>query len=451
MSEVQRVRFIDLFAGIGGFRLGFETACALLGLNSECVFTSEIKESAIDIYTKNFPDSVIKGDITKTEVSEIPDFDVLLAGFPCQAFSAAGKREGFLDSRGTLFFEIERILRAKRPHGFILENVEGLVTHDRDNLTSKTGRTLSTILQILSDIGYLVDWRVLNAADFGIPQNRKRIFIVGTLDRRVSLDGFPTTKTTLNAVLETGLPPLNTDFTRSLEAKFSRDELQGKAIKDKRGGENNIHSWDLGLKGDVSQEQVDLLNSILRARRNKKWAEAKGIEWMDGMPLTVDEIRTFFDSPNLELMLTDLVDKGYLSYEHPKDVVTTRINGALRKVRVPKVTIDKGFNIVTGKLSFEINLILDPNGLCPTLVATDLSRIAVCDDDGLRTLSDRELLRLSGFPDSFELTGDFAKKADVIGNTVVVGVVAKVAQRLLESIYLGIDHADKPKQLSMFE
>ncbi|MFM5898219.1 MAG: DNA (cytosine-5-)-methyltransferase, partial [Dolichospermum sp.] len=162
------IKFIDLFAGIGGMRLGLEQSCKSLGINSKCVFTSEIKDTAIKIYKENFFEDKIWGDITKISSQCIPDFDILLAGFPCQPFSSAGTRQGFLDTRGTLFFEIERILKDKSPFGFLLENVEGLVKHD-------DGKTLTTILNKLKQLGYQVKCEVLNARDFGIPQDRKRV------------------------------------------------------------------------------------------------------------------------------------------------------------------------------------------------------------------------------------------------------------------------------------
>lgn len=127
------IRFIDLFSGIGGIRKGFEQACTEIGINCKCVFSSEIKPYAVSVFKQNHPNEDIFGDITKIEAKEIPDFDFLLAGFPCQAFSAAGKRLGFEDTRGTLFFEVERIIKEKCPLGFVLENVEGLVNHDKKN------------------------------------------------------------------------------------------------------------------------------------------------------------------------------------------------------------------------------------------------------------------------------------------------------------------------------
>jgi DNA (cytosine-5)-methyltransferase 1 len=442
---------------MGGFRLGFENACAELGFETKCVFTSEIKPHALDNYLSNFPGSEITGDITKVDACEIPDFDVLLAGFPCQAFSAAGKREGFADTRGTLFFEIERILKEKKPKAFILENVEGLVTHDRARPKDPMGRTLQTILEKLNELGYRVSWKVLNAVDFGVPQKRKRIFIVGTLENEVSLVGFNKVEARLLKVIKYGQPVVDTKLSRLLTKSFTQKELEGKAVKDKRGGKDNIHSWDIGLKGKVSAAQKGLLEAMLRARRNKKWAELKGIEWMDGMPLTLSEIETFYDVPKLKELLDDLVQKGYLAFEHPKDITTVVRNGQVRKIREPRTTIEKGYNIVTGKLSFDINVILNPKSVAPTLVATDLSRICVSDRDGLRPLIDLELLRLFGFPDKYKLLGSSTEKADLIGNTVVVTVVNAVTKRLVESVFKGIDHSSSvhksstERQMTLFE
>lgn len=161
-------RFIDLFAGIGGIRLGFEA------FGGTCVFSSEIDERACDTYEANFGERP-HGDITKIAASDIPDFDILLGGFPCQAFSIIGKKLGFRDeTRGTLFFEIERILKEKRPKAFLLENVRNLTAHDG-------GRTFSVIRSHLENLGYHVHAKVLNSLDFGVPQKRERIIIVGFL------------------------------------------------------------------------------------------------------------------------------------------------------------------------------------------------------------------------------------------------------------------------------
>ena len=142
----KKLKFIDLFAGLGGIRIGFEQACKDRAIETECVLTSEIKPYAIETLKHNHHHNNFIGDIFELKNEDIPDFDFLFGGFPCQPFSAGGKRNGFSDTRGTLFFEIERILRYKRPQGFILENVEGLVKHDLEDKKDKIGRTLKTIL-----------------------------------------------------------------------------------------------------------------------------------------------------------------------------------------------------------------------------------------------------------------------------------------------------------------
>ena len=162
-------RFIDLFAGIGGIRLGFES------VGGRCVFSSEFDEDACITYEANFHEHPA-GDITKISAKDIPDFDILLGGFPCQSFSIIGKKEGFANETcGTLFFDIERILKEKRPPAFMLENVKNLKSHDN-------GKTYRIIKSHLENLGYKVYESVLNSLDYGVPQKRERIFIVGFLD-----------------------------------------------------------------------------------------------------------------------------------------------------------------------------------------------------------------------------------------------------------------------------
>ena len=239
------IKFIELFAGIGGFRYGLEnvTTCEGVqqGLSQEsktlpsakqscvatkqftCVWANEIDKYACQVYRRNYgtkeePKSNIQsenstlfesqssqyrghtlhqgrwdersklyeGDITKVSTEDIPDHDLLVGGFPCQAFSIAGKRGGFDDTRGTLFFEIARICRAKKPRLILLENVKGLLSHD-------SGKTFQTILKVLSDIGYILQWEVLNSKNFGVPQNRERVFIIGHSRGTPRAEVFPIT------------------------------------------------------------------------------------------------------------------------------------------------------------------------------------------------------------------------------------------------------------------
>ena len=161
--------FIDLFAGIGGIRLGFES------VGGRCVYSSEFDEDACKTYVANFGEHPA-GDITKIQANSIPDFDILLGGFPCQAFSIIGKKEGFANETcGTLFFDIERILKEKKPRAFMLENVRNLTAHDK-------GNTFRVIIAHLEALGYHVYSKVLNALDYGVPQKRERIIIVGFID-----------------------------------------------------------------------------------------------------------------------------------------------------------------------------------------------------------------------------------------------------------------------------
>jgi len=175
------VRFIEMFGGIGGFRLGLER------LGWECVWYNDIDKNAVRIYNKNFEENWKPKDIRNVKIKEeIPDFDVLTAGFPCQPFSYSGKRLGFKDVRGTLFFWVAKVIKEKRPLVFILENVDGLITHDK-------GRTFRTMIRVLArsenrqtflpfykdNLGYNVFWKVLDSKEFGVPQQRKRVFIVG--------------------------------------------------------------------------------------------------------------------------------------------------------------------------------------------------------------------------------------------------------------------------------
>ncbi len=190
--------FIDLFAGIGGIRLGFES------VGGTCVFSSEFDEDACKTYEANFGEHP-SGDITKIDAASIPDFDILLGGFPCQAFSIIGKKEGFANETcGTLFFEIERILKEKRPKAFMLENVKNLTAHDN-------GNTFRIIQEHLEALGYAVYAKVLNALDYGVPQKRERIIIVGFLDTDVMFhfpDPVPDSqKKTLSDILESDVDP----------------------------------------------------------------------------------------------------------------------------------------------------------------------------------------------------------------------------------------------------
>lgn len=221
------MRYIDLFAGVGGFHYGIEKAMDRLGLSRNtqgkvpgenekympdfsikngngreqhtlhCVYSNEWDKYANSVYKKHYQQCDDR-DIREVQSSEIPDFDILCGWFPCQAFSIAGKRGGFDDTRGTLFFEIARIAKEKRPRILLLENVKGLLNHEQ-------GRTFATILATLDEIGYDVQWQVLNSKNFGVPQNRERVYIVGHLRGTSRPEIFPITGTNGKDIIVSGV------------------------------------------------------------------------------------------------------------------------------------------------------------------------------------------------------------------------------------------------------
>jgi DNA (cytosine-5)-methyltransferase 1 len=288
--ENPKFKFIDLFAGIGGFRMAFQN------LGGKCVFTSEWDSEAKRTYKANFGDTPF-GDITKEETkSYIPDgFNVLCAGFPCQAFSIAGKRGGFEDTRGTLFFDVAEIIRRKQPKAIFLENVKGLRNHNG-------GKTLETILNVLrNDLNYFVpEPQIMNAKDFGVPQNRERIFIVGFhKNTRITEFKYPKPtekKVTFADVKEEDIVPtkyyLSTQYLQTLENHKARHESKGNGfgyaiIKDDEianaivvggmGKERNLVYDDritdftptTKIKGEVNRQGI-------RKMTPREWARLQG-------------------------------------------------------------------------------------------------------------------------------------------------------------------------------
>lgn len=306
-------KFIDLFAGIGGIRLGFEA------VGCECVFSSEIDRSARQTYAANFGEEPA-GDITQIEAEEIPDFDILLAGFPCQAFSIIGKKEGFAnETSGTLFFEIERILKAKRPRAFLLENVKNLTSHDG-------GRTFTTIKEHLQALGYRVYTQVLNALDFGVPQKRERIFIVGL-----------------------------------------REDVQGEFTFPER----------------IPVEQRQRLSDILESDVTSKY-------------YVKDEIR--------ESRVARLKDKNY-----PRPYIShENISGSVT-----------------------------PHPYASALRAGASANYILINDE--RRPTERELLRLQGFPESFKVVVSYSQLRKQCGNSVAVPVIKAIAEQMLVALEAQMD------------
>lgn len=424
MPEKRLYRIVDLFAGIGGLSNGVVEAIRKEGHDSKIVFTSEIKKPAIVVLKDNHKNLNLHGDIRQVLTSEVPPHDILLAGFPCQAFSTAGNQRGFEDkTRGTLFFEVARILKERKPEYFILENVEGLILHDPypDSKDKGYGKTLDVILSTLTSMGYNVKWGLLDATHFGVAQRRKRVFIVGSLTSEPSFN-FSTPSSAKSKVLKDILQQGKKEsdskvvaFSDLLLQHFTLKELQGKIIRDKRGGDNNLHSWNFNAKGVTSIEERLLLEELALQSRKKSWATVKNVPFKEGMPLTVKDIASFYSPPKgglteIRNMLAKLQKQGYL------------------------VESSEGFRIQSGKLSFPIAHILSPQLPTPTLVATDADRLVVADGGKLRRLTLVELKRLFGFADSFVLDETKLTRIqiyDLFGNSVVQPVAEAVCNQLL--------------------
>lgn len=306
MTDWNCFRFIDLFAGIGGIRLGFES------VGGHCVFSSEFDEDACTTYEANFGEYP-SGDITKIEAKDIPDFDILLGGFPCQAFSIIGKKEGFANETcGTLFFEIERILKEKKPPAFMLENVRNLVAHDK-------GNTFKVIKEHLESLGYHVYYKVINALDYGVPQKRERIIIVG--------------------------------FIENVKFSFPRP---------------------------VPEEERKSLSDILETNVERKY-------------YVRDSIRI----SRLERLKDKNYPKPYISHENMAGSIT-------------------------------------PHPYSSALRAGASANYILINDE--RRPTEREMLRIQGFPDTYKIVLPYSKVKHQCGNSVAVPVIKAVAEQMLKAL-----------------
>lgn len=248
--------FIDLFAGIGGIRLSFED------LGGVCLFTSEKDKYAQRMYLANFGE-LPAGDITNIDVKSIPNHDILLAGFPCQAFSIMGDRRGFEDTRGTLFFNVASILKEKSPYAFMLENVKHFKTHDK-------GRTFKTVISTLESLGYYIHTKVLNALDYGLPQKRERIIIVG-FKENIAFNfppPQPSSPPSLSSVLEVGNVPAKYYASTEIQAKRQAQTVDKTKITpsiwhENKTGNVSILPYSCALRAGASYNYL-LVNGVRR-------------------------------------------------------------------------------------------------------------------------------------------------------------------------------------------
>lgn len=414
------IKYVDLFAGVGGIRLGVSQALSQNGIEANCVLSSEINEKACETYQLNFGEHP-SGDIKL--ITEVEPFDLLLGGFPCQPFSYAGKRMGFGDTRGTLFFEIERLLEKYQPKAFLLENVRGLYTHDG-------GRTFNTIMDKLHGLGYGTYDLLQNSSNFGVPQNRVRLYIVGILGAEPIMGlhtdlGAADSHKYKQSLLEPslfGTKPrcqvgdvledevdekyyCSENFQQMLHNAVGEDlsVLNGYRLIDYRGGQS-LHSWELGMKGKCTEAEIRFMNALILNRRRPVFGKEQ-----DGKKLTLEQIRTFYTEPNIDEVIASLLKKRYLQLN------------------------DGRYNPVCGNMSFEVFKFLDPESISVTLTSSDANRLGVIRNNRARHITPRECARLQGFPDSFKLHPSDAWSYKQFGNSVSVPVVQAVFDEFLSN------------------
>jgi DNA (cytosine-5)-methyltransferase 1 len=327
-----------------------------------------------------------------------------------------------------LFFEIENLLSVYQPKAFLLENVRGLTSHDQ-------GRTFKTIIDRLQNLDYGVSYLILNSSNFGIPQNRVRVYILGlynqqpilslksdlgatdshdfkrSLSQLTLFDSFSNSNRTkiVTDILETN-PSTKYDCSKDFTARLLKftgnnpDKLHGYRLIDHRNG-NSIHSWELGIKGECNDLETEFMNKLIANRRKKKFGTHQ-----DGKKLNLDEIKTFFDHENLTEIMDSLIDKGYLK------------------------ETDGRYNPVAGNMSFEVFKFLDPQSISITLVSSDAHKLGVVYNGRIRRITPRECARLQGFPDTFILHPKDVYAYRQLGNSVSVPVVREVVLDLFTQI-----------------
>lgn len=265
-------------SGIGGFRIAIENfEKSHKKYKFKCILSADIKGDAIKTYNLNFNED--NKPLNIYDIDNLEQFDLLCAGFPCQPFSSAGNKNGFDDERGGIIFKIIELCNKYRPNYVILENVSNLLTIDN-------GSAIEKICTEFNNINYNVTYKKLNASDFGIPQKRERVFIVCSLKKKVNLENitYCDKKPKLKSIIDTSAMYSDIDnvFSQKILNLHKQTPLYGHKLQDKRGGSKNIHSWDIGLNGDVTMEEKELMGNIMLERRKKHWAEKKNIDWMDG-------------------------------------------------------------------------------------------------------------------------------------------------------------------------
>jgi DNA (cytosine-5)-methyltransferase 1 len=373
MANNQPLRVFSMFTGIGGFEVGLTNS----NLAYEMVGFSEVDKYAIQIYNKHFKGIKNYGDATTINETELPNFDLLVGGFPCQAFSMAGKRKGFNDTRGTLFFDIARILSKKKPKYFILENVKGLLSHDK-------GRTLQTIFGVLSDLGYEYQWEVLNSKNFGVPQNRERVYIVGHLRGTSRPKIFPI-----------GQSEEISDTSRESQGSESSQISSTITSNYKRG----VHAMG---EQYIVENKLKQIGNIDTKGHNSIWGRVYDTQ---GISATINAHGGGLGAKTglYKVQVREATKKGYAVAEEGDSINLSVPNSNTRRGRVGKQiaqTIDTGMQQHT------------------------------LQDSQIRRLTPRECERLQGFPDDWTEGISDTQRYKCLGNAVTTNVVTAIINRL---------------------
>ncbi len=410
------MKYLSLFSGIGGFEYGLQQSKT----DFESVGFSEVNPYAKAIYTRWYPQHKDLGDATEIDPWEIDDFDLLVGGFPCQSFSIAGKREGFNECRGTLFFEIARICEARRLRYFLLENVKGLISHDR-------GRTFKTILRILSELGYDVEWEVINSKSF-VPQNRERLYIKGYLRRECG--GEILSQRRNRSETDIRLKPFK--FNRQVKKRVHSvdyDELSAFLKRSKKDA--HITLREISEKLDKPMTEVEhwfRTDNYFAPPTEDIWFPLK-----DMLNIKTDKYDAFMTEFVLEDSVYDMDRRAYDETGLAR-TLTTR-DESLVKINVVgniSATNHKGDDIHS------------TDGLTPTLNANNYKhplRIVEGDkcDFRIRKLTPLECERLQAFPDNYtkygadgELISD-TQRYKCLGNAVTTSVVTYIADTMFRT------------------
>ena len=386
------MKAFSMFSGIGGFELGAKMASE----DIEFIGYSEIDKYAIQVYEKHFPGVKNYGNATTIVGKELPDFDLLVGGFPCQAFSVAGKREGFNETRGTLFFDIARILSDKRPRYLVLENVKGLLSHDK-------GKTFQTILRVLADLGYGVEWQILNSKNYGVPQNRERVFIVGHLGNRSPRKVFPITGNVRETSIITGK-----DISYSLDANYYK-------------GTNTL---------DKNRRQL-VATPVLTPDREKKRQNGRRFKEPDDPSFTL----TGQDIHGVMLNeITKAKSQANRIYDSDGLATTLRSEGGGLGAKTGLYKVDKPRIL---DASHRNEGIREYEDYSPTLNSRDYKEPRYVDEGNgmrIRRLTPTECERLQGFPDGWTEGLSDTQRYKTLGNAVTTTVVKAVMERLLWKI-----------------